>query len=48
MALIEDINGPKLSQLMVEPENVFPGFIEAITNHIYEITMDEIEMRKRI
>lgn len=45
MALVEDMNN--LSAVLKEPENQFPAFLEKITNHLYEVCMDEIIYRKR-
>lgn len=46
MALVEDMNSNSISKLLEEPENQFPQFLEKITNHIYEIVLDEITFRK--
>lgn len=45
LALVEDMN--KIQDVLKEPENQFPQFLERLTNHLFEITMDEIIYRKR-
>lgn len=47
MALVEDINANNLVAIMKEPENQLPEFLERLTNHIYEVTVDEITYRRR-
>ena len=47
MALVEDMNSNDLVAIMKEPENRFPEFLEKLTNHIYEVCVDEITYRKR-
>lgn len=45
MALVEDMNN--IQEVLKEPENQFPQFLEKITNHLLEITMDEISFRRK-
>lgn len=45
LAIVEAIN--KRSQLVNEPENLIPAFIQNLTNTITEIVLDEIEFRRR-
>lgn len=45
MALVEDLNN--LPAILKEPENQLPQFLEKLTNHLFEITLDEITFRKR-
>lgn len=46
--LIEHINGDKLNQLMTEPENAFPSFLESLVNDVTTLVLDEISFgRKR-
>ena len=44
MALVEDMNN--LPNVLKEPENQFPQFLEKITNHVTEIVLDEIAFRR--
>ncbi len=43
MALVEDMNN--LPEILKEPENQFPQFIELVTNHLHELMMDEIAFK---
>jgi hypothetical protein len=45
MSLVEDMNA--LPAVMKEPENQFPEFLERLTNHLYEICVDEITFRRK-
>jgi hypothetical protein len=45
MALVEDMN--TLPTVLKEPENQLPQFLDKLTNHLFEITMDEIIYRNR-
>lgn len=45
LAIVEAIN--KRSELVNEPENLIPVFIQNLTNTITEIVLDEIEFRRR-
>lgn len=45
-AIIEEIQATNLIT-QGEPENYIPRFIEALTNKLTELTLDEITFRKR-
>lgn len=45
LALVEEMNA--LPSVMQEPENQFPQFLEKLTNHLFELTMDEIMFRRQ-
>lgn len=47
LALVEEINNTNLVNMANEPENIIPVFIERVTNKVLEITLDEIEFRRR-
>jgi len=44
MAIVEEIQS---INLLKEPENYIPKFIDILTNKLTEITLDEIEFRRR-
>lgn len=44
LAIVEEINS---ISLLKEPENYLPNFINKLTEKLTEITLDEIEFRKR-
>ena len=45
MALVEDMNN--IQEIMKEPENQIPPFLEKLTNHIFEIVLDEITFKRK-
>lgn len=45
MALVEDMNN--IQEVMKEPENQIPQFLEKITNHLVEIFLDEITFKRK-
>ena len=47
MALVEDMNGTDINKILQEPENQFPAFLDRVTNHLYEILVDEITFRRK-
>ena len=44
MALVEDMQN--LSEVLKEPENQFPQFLEKVTTHLHEIMIDELMFRR--
>lgn len=44
MMLVENLNN--LPDILKEPENQFPEFLEKLTNHLHEIIVDEIAFRR--
>jgi hypothetical protein len=45
MALVEDMNN--IQEVLKEPENQFPQFLERITTHLHEIMLDEIAFKRK-
>ena len=45
MLLVEEIN--KSPNLMKEPENVLPKFLEDVSNKLSELVLDEISFRRK-
>ncbi len=45
MLLVEEMN--KSPQLLTEPENAVPKFLEDVSNKVVELVLDEISFRRK-
>ena len=47
LTLIENMNRRDFRNILEEPENALPQFIEDLTIHLHELVIDEITNRRR-